>query len=124
MNHERFAHYRRGLHAETLAALWLRLKGYGILERRYKTPVGEIDLIARRGKTIAFVEVKARKTFAEAAESIHPRNRQRIIRAAQFYLAAHPEFHHTTLRFDAVLIVRRRWPNHIVQAFDAGGLYA
>ena len=120
----RLAHHRRGLHAETLAGLYLQLKAYRILARRYKTPGGEIDLVAKRGKTLAFVEVKARKTFAEAAESIHPRNQQRVVRAAQHYLAEHPEFHSHIIRFDAVLIVWYRWPKHIAHAFDTGDIYA
>ena len=81
---------RRGRRAETLAAWYLRLKGYRILARRYRTPVGEIDLIARRGRLVAFVEVKQRPSDAEGAEAITATSRRRIARAASAWLAAHP----------------------------------
>lgn len=123
MNHEstqRRSRHRRGIRAETVAALWLQLKAYRILARRYKTPGGEIDLVAQRGRTIAFVEVKARTTARDAAEAIHRHNQQRIIHAAQYYLAAHPQFGQYTLRFDAMLVTSwRRPPTHVVHAFDA-----
>lgn len=111
--------YRSGLRAEALAAWLLRCKGYRILGRRYRTRVGEIDLIARRGGTLAFVEVKARRARATAAESIHVRNQQRVVRAAQHYLQAHPELAALAIRFDAVLVAWYRWPHHIRHAFDA-----
>lgn len=111
--------HQRGLRAELWAAWLLRAKGYRILAKRYKTPGGEIDLVARRGNTIAFVEVKARGNHTAAAESIHMRNRQRVVRAAQYYLGVHPEFAHLTVRFDALLLAWYRWPHHIPQAFDA-----
>jgi putative endonuclease len=69
----RRAGYRQGLRAETIAALFLRLKGYRILARRFTSPVGEIDLVARRGTSLVFVEVKARPTLDAAAESIRGR---------------------------------------------------
>ncbi len=112
---------RRGRRAE-LAAVWLlRLKGYRILARRYRTPVGEVDLIAQRGRTIAFVEVKRRATLAEAAEAVTATGRRRIARAASLWLARHPAAAALTLRFDAVLLAPRRWPRHMVGVFDADG---
>ena len=98
----RRAVYRRGLRAEHLAAIFLRFKGYGVLERRFKTPVGEIDLVARRGKTLIFVEVKERNDMRTALESISPQMKSRINRAALYYLAAHPEFQGFDMRFDVV----------------------
>jgi putative endonuclease len=115
----RIARYRSGLRAEQLAAWLLRAKGYRILATRYKTPGGEIDLVARRFGTLAFIEVKARASAGGAAEAIHLRNRQRVVRAAQYYLQAHPEFAALTIRFDAMLVAWYRWPHHIRQAFDA-----
>ena len=112
---------RRGRRAE-LAAVWLlRLKGFRVIARRYRTPVGEIDLIARRGHLVAFVEVKSRATLAEAAEAVAPAGRQRIARAASLWLARNPAAAQLTLRFDAVLLAPRRWPRHMVGIFDADG---
>ena len=112
---------RRGRRAE-LAAVWLlRLKGFRILARRYRTPVGEIDLIGRRGGLIAFVEVKRRPTLAEAAEAVTPAGRRRIARAASLWLARNAAAAELTLRFDAVLLAPRRWPRHMVGVFDADG---
>lgn len=111
--------YQRGLRAERWAAWMLRLKGYRILAMRYKTPVGEIDLIARRGSVLAMVEVKARDGHAQAAEAIHRRNQQRVVRAAQYFLQAHPELAPLTIRFDALLVAWYRWPHHLRHAFDA-----
>ncbi|SDG29846.1 putative endonuclease [Limimonas halophila] len=107
----------KGWRAETLAAWWLRLKGYRILARRHATPVGEIDLIARRGRCLAFVEVKARPDSATARHAIAPRQRRRIARAAEAYLQRRPELHGHDLRFDAVLVVPGRWPQHLPNAF-------
>ena len=111
--------HRHGLWAELIAALWLMLKAYRIVHWRYKTPVGEIDLIARRGNALAFVEVKLRKTHALAAEAIHITNQQRVVRAAQYYLSTHPQPAHRTIRFDAVLVTWYRAPRHITHAFSA-----
>jgi putative endonuclease len=72
--------YRHGLFAETLAALLLRLKGHRILAQRYRTPVGEIDLVALKGKRLAFVEVKQRKRFEDAGWALPTRARRRIVR--------------------------------------------
>jgi putative endonuclease len=112
---------RRGRRAETLALWYLRAKGYRLLARRYKTPVGEIDLIVARGRTVAFVEVKSRPTEAEAAEAATPMGRRRIARAASLWLASHPEAEGRDLRLDVIVAVPRRLPRHIIGAFDADG---
>lgn len=111
----------RGRKAESLAAFALRLKGYRVLARRLRTPAGEIDLIVRRGATIAFVEVKARATRGAAASSVSTAQRRRIVRAAAHYIAANPGFGALTHRFDAVLIVPRRWPIHVINAWSESG---
>ena len=113
---------RRGRRAETLAAWFLRLKGYRILARRTRTPLGEIDLIARRGRTIAFVEVKSRASYAEAADAVTPASQRRIARAASLWLAAHPAAAALDLRFDVIICVSGRLPRHISHAFDAEGV--
>lgn len=95
--------HRTGLRAEKLAAWFLRAKGYRILARRYKTPVGEIDLIATRGKTMVFIEVKARGTMTRALESVQPRQAARIIRAAEYYMAVQHS-QNIALRFDVIAI--------------------
>lgn len=113
------AAYRRGHRAEWLAALWLACRGYRILSRRYRTPVGEIDLIVRRGPVLAFVEVKARDDQASAASAIGTASQARIMRAAQYYMAQSPHRKAEIIRFDAVLLSPRRWPHHITNAWSA-----
>jgi putative endonuclease len=116
---ERLAAFRTGLSAETCAAAYPMAKGYRILAKRFRTPHGEIDLIAKRRNLLAFVEVKARATLDEAAFAVTPRQQQRIIDAAQGWLIAHPEHAELELRFDAILIAPRRLPRHLLAAFDA-----
>ena len=108
---------RWGLRAETWAAIWLTLKGYRILERRYKTPVGEIDLVVKRGSLIVFVEVKARATLDGARAAITPFQRQRILRAAEYWTARHPRASGFDFRFDAVFVARRLAIAHLKDAF-------
>jgi putative endonuclease len=109
--------YRRGVFAETLVALLFRLKGYAIVARRYETPVGEIDLVALKGRRLAFVEVKRRKTTDEAAWTVTARQRRRIVRAAQYWLASHPGFAGRDIAFDVVLAAPWSWPRVIANAF-------
>lgn len=117
MRAQRVRAYRRGLFAETLAALMFRLKGYRIVARRYKTPVGELDLVALKGKRLVFVEVKARKSREDAAWTLPTRQRRRIVRAAQYWLANHPDFAGHDMAFDVVLVAPWRLPHHIADAF-------
>jgi putative endonuclease len=116
---ERVAAFRTGLSAESRAAAYLMAKGDRILARRFRTPHGEIDLVARRRNLLAFVEVKARATLDEAAFAVTPRQQLRIINAAQAWLVAHPEHAEFELRFDAILIAPRHLPRHVLAAFDA-----
>ncbi|MGV1013570.1 MAG: YraN family protein [Methyloceanibacter sp.] len=109
--------YRRGLFAETVTAFLLRLKGYAIVARRYKTPVGEIDLVALKGRRLAFIEVKRRKTIEDAAWTLPTRQRRRIVRAAQYWLAGHPDYAGHDIAFDVVLAAPWRWPRYIANAF-------
>src|SRR5579885_3602095 len=115
----RLAAFRTGLSAESRAAAFLMAKGYRILAKRFRTPHGEIDLIAKRRNLIAFVEVKARASLDEAAYAVTPRQTARIINAAQAWLVAHPEHAELELRFDAMLIAPRHLPRHVIAAFDA-----
>jgi putative endonuclease len=115
----RVAAFRTGLSAESRAAALLMAKGYRILAKRFRTPHGEIDLVAKKRNLIAFIEVKARASLDEAAYAVTPRQQQRIIAAAQGWLVAHPEHAEFDLRFDAVLIAPRHLPRHLLAAFDA-----
>ncbi|MCK1650744.1 YraN family protein [Bradyrhizobium sp. 149] len=115
----RVAAFRTGISAESRAAAYLMATGYRILAKRYRTPHGEIDIVARRRNLIAFVEVKARATLDDAAFAVTPRQQRRIIDAAQGWLVAHPEHAEFELRFDAMLIAPKRLPRHVLAAFDA-----
>ena len=115
----RVAAFRTGLSAEARAAAYLMAKGYRILAKRFRTPHGEIDIVAKRRNLLAFVEVKARATLDDAAFALTPRQQARIIDAAQAWLMAHPEHAEFDLRFDAILIAPRHLPRHLLAAFDA-----
>jgi putative endonuclease len=117
-NNTRRAAESRGRKGEQLAAFMLALKGYRVLGKRVRTPVGELDLVAKAPSgVICFIEVKARPDAAEAAEAVHPRQRERIARAASLYLAARPALRHKGVRFDAILIAPKRWPVHLKDAW-------
>ncbi len=110
---------RRGHLAERLCLWHLRLRGYRILARRYRTPVGEIDLIARRGQVLAAIEVKARGDFDTAGQSIGPRQRRRITRALEHFLSGRPDLAMLAARFEVMLVAPRAWPRHLVDAWQA-----
>jgi putative endonuclease len=117
-NAKRRAAFRLGVSAESRAAFFLAAKGYRTLAKRWKSSVGEIDLVVKRGPLIVFVEVKARARLEAAAEAVLPRQRRRIIAAAEAWLAAHPEHAGYDMRFDAVLVAPGRMPQHIQSAFE------
>lgn len=112
-----------GHNAEWAASLLLRLKGFRILARRWKGPAGEIDLVARRGRLLVFVEVRRRPTIEEAAFSIGPDKRRRLERAAGAFLVARPALADLDMRFDAILVAPGRLPVHLADAFAASGRY-
>ena len=107
---------RGGRRAERIAAWWLRLRGWRILAVRARTPVGEVDLIARRGRTLAFVEVKARSSDDAAGLALDDYRLRRVARAAE---ALAPRFAAPgdTLRIDAIFIVPRRLPRHLANVW-------
>lgn len=108
---------RRGRRGEGFAALWLRLQGWRIVARRVKTPRGEVDLIARRGRTVAFVEVKWRATVYERDRAIDAYRLRRV--AAAVEAIAHRYIRHgDSPRIDVLLLAPRRWPRHIVNAWQ------
>jgi putative endonuclease len=105
-----------GRWAESCAKWWMRLKGYHIVAHRYKTPFGEIDFIARRGRTLVAVEVKYRKTQEIALEAVHPRQQKRIYDAFTYFQTT-LKWHPKTYRFDVICICPWRFPLHIVNAW-------
>jgi putative endonuclease len=113
----RRAAYRAGRLAETLCVWLLRLKGYRVLARDWRVPVGEIDILARRGSVLAAVEVKRRGRLSDAAEAIGPRQRRRILRALEAFVARNPALGRLTLRFDVMLVAPRAPPRHIRDAW-------
>jgi putative endonuclease len=115
----RAAAFRTGLSAEARACAFLIVKGYRILAWRYRTPHGEVDIVARRGQTLIFVEVKARARLDDAAYAVSSRQQQRIAAAASLWLAAHPDHADLDCRFDVILIAPRHLPRHLKAAFDA-----
>ena len=115
----RVAAFRTGLSAESRAAAFLMAKGYRILAKRFRTPHGEIDIVARRRGTLVFVEVKARERLDDAAEAVIVRQQRRIIAAAEAWLASHPDDASCNMRFDVMLVAPKSLPRHIVAAFDA-----
>jgi putative endonuclease len=115
---ERVAAFGLGISAESRAAVWLIAHGYRILARRWKSPLGEIDIIAARRRLLIFVEVKARATLDEAAESVTERQKRRIAAAAEVWLASYPQPAIRDIRFDAILVAPGRLPRHIPAAFE------
>ena len=116
---ERQVAFALGLSAESRAAAYLIAKGYRIVARRFRSPVGEIDIVARRRGTLIFVEVKARERLDDAAEAVMLRQQRRIVAAAEAWLAAHPDDMNSDMRFDVMLVAPKSLPRHIEAAFDA-----
>ena len=113
--------YQKGLFAEFLAELLLRIKFYKILERRYKTKCGEIDIIAQRGNLLLFVEVKRRSTEMEAKEAITQKNRQRIEKTALLFLSKHSKCANMDVRYDVIWFSGKGlWPKHQKDAWRTG----
>ncbi len=109
--------YRKGRLAEFAAAWSLRAKGYRILAMRCRTPVGEIDLIARRGDLVAIVEVKARNSVCAALDAVTPTAMRRVQSAADLWLSGRRDAARLSIRFDIVAVVPWRWPVHFTDAF-------
>jgi putative endonuclease len=110
--------HQHGHRAETIALWYLRLKGYRLLARRFKTPLGEIDLIMRRRHTLVFVEVKARRSVDDSLFAVTPQQSRRIASAASYFAARHPEHISEFQRFDIVAVPSYLWPSHITNAFE------
>lgn len=107
---------RFGRFAELIAALWLQLHGYKILKRRFKNPLGEVDLIAKRGSTLIFIEVKARQNLDQGLEALTLFQQQRIKNGARFYLAKHQINSFQDVRFDYIILIKSKI-YHLKNAF-------
>ena len=116
---ERVARYWRGHWAEWCAVVYLSLRGYRVLARRYRSPFGEIDIIARRRKRLAFVEVKRRPTQAEAEWSLTPTQAERIGRAAEHWMRQRRRYRGHEMGMDVILVSPGAWPCHLTNAFHA-----
>ena len=110
--------YRSGHWGERLASLALMLKGYRIVARRYRTPLGEIDLIARRGSLVAMVEVKVRPTLTLAMEAVSHGAERRIEAAGDVWLSQQKDHARLSIRYDLVAVLPRRWPVHVENIFQ------
>lgn len=114
---------KQGRLSEQLAAWSCRIKGFRVLATRYRTPVGEIDLVLRRRSLLVFAEVKARATLDEAAYALRPGQQQRLSRAAAIYLRDHPVHSDCAVRFDLVAVQPWRWPRQIADAWRPEGSF-
>ncbi len=108
---------RRGAFAELLCRWHLRLRGWRIVACDWRCPSGEIDILARRGGVLAIIEVKSRRDLASAAQSVLPRQRRRIARAATAFLVMRPDLAELVLRFDVMLVAPPRAPRHLPDAW-------
>lgn len=109
--------WRRGRTAEAICVAWLMLHGYQIIGRRLRTPVGEIDIAARRRRTLAIIEVKARADRRRALESVSLRQRRRLVRAAQWLIAGRPDLAALDIRFDVMAVAPWRIPKYVIDAW-------
>lgn len=112
--------YQTGLWAEALCCLSLRLRFYRVLATRYRSPLGEIDVVALRGNSLVVIEVKARDNHDAALSAVSRRQRQRLERAANHFLAHHAGYQKCNLRFDVMTVGRMGWPRHVVDAWRPG----
>lgn len=117
MSDQKTRTHDQGIMAEGAAEIFLRAKGYKIIERRYRTKVGEVDIIALDGDYVVFVEVKARPTLDEALFSITPKMRGRISEAAMAFLAEHPNYTMRPMRFDVMAVKLPFTIRHMENAF-------
>lgn len=118
VTHNRQQAERRGRRTEAMSALYLRLSGWRLLDHRVRTGAGEIDLVARRGGILAFVEVKQRHSLEAARHAITPRQQTRLIRAASLWRSRNGQWLDLQPRFDVFIWPGRGWPRHIQGAFE------
>ncbi len=109
--------YRRGIDAETAACRALERDGWSVLAQRLRTEAGEIDVVAAKRDLLAIIEVKARPTLTEAAMALGPRQRARLLAAAEIVLAEHPEWARAGMRFDLMVVDAAGTVRRIADAF-------
>ncbi len=112
-NKRKYKAYYFGLIAEIFAIFYLRLKFYQIIAKRFKSPFGEIDIIARKNNQIIFIEIKARRDIG-LMDFISNRQKSRITKAAQYFLLKYPKYQSYNIRFDAIIMNRYFWPKHFI----------
>ena len=112
---------RRGRLGEFFCRWHLRLRGWHILARDWRCPAGEIDIVARRGRVLAIIEVKSRADLAAGITAVAPRQQRRIARAAEAFLATRPDLATLAVRFDVMVVSRRRLPRRLAGAWIAEG---
>ena len=110
--------YRRGIYAEILDGLYLMFTGWRVLAWRWKCPLGEIDLVAKKGKIITFIEVKARQNEQSALASITAHQWRRISNAADIFMSRQRQYADCSWRFDAIIIVPGKWPKRFKNMWD------
>lgn len=115
--HERRSAERSGRVWECAAALYFICLGYRLLGWRVKTPLGEIDLIVRRGRSTVFVEVKAHRSWIDGANAVSRRKAERIVAAAHCWMGGRPARTNEDYRFDILLMSAYHWPKHLPNAF-------
>lgn len=120
MSEQRRKAYQRGHIGESRAAWALRLKGYRIVAKRFKTKAGEVDLIARKGDVVAMVEVKARPTVQAAMDAVTPTALRRIEAAGDVWLIKQADYARLSIRYDLMAVLPGKWPIHI-ENIHAGG---
>ncbi len=113
----RTTNHSKGVAAESIAIETLQAAGFEVLNRRYRTRAGEVDLVVAKEGALAFVEVKRRASAIQAMEAITPHQQTRIAGAAEIWLQAHPEYADRDITFDALLVCPSSTPCHIRDAF-------
>ncbi len=114
---KRIEGYKKGRRAEWFCAIVLFFKGYRLLKNRFKTPVGEIDLVVKKGKNLVFVEVKARNSYREGVEAVTLKSQKRIRRAGEYFLMKNPKYMNFLIRFDVMVVNKNTLPYHIKNAW-------
>ncbi len=117
-NKKRIRAYKSGHRAEWAAALFLMARGYRVLARRYKTPVGEVDIVASNKKRLAFIEVKGRVQLNQALRAVTPCQQRRIKRAATHWMAKHAFAPVLEIGFDVIAITPWKFPRHYINVFS------
>lgn len=118
MKHRKYKRgHKRGQWGELYVRLWLIMRRWTILKHQWKTPLGEIDIIAQKGRLIAFIEVKNHASYDDSRSVITPKQQKRIINAARFFIKEHPAYASHDMRFDAILLHQWWAVEHIADAW-------